>query len=163
MKCFLLMDAITAGSPSIQWAVWASVTVEQGNAMWHTARGLHTVICLSWKKIRENKKRGERDQAYGITNGECYKTRWKMGILILDNVASSAKWKPAKTWCEGAESRAMEWVFIYYMHVSERVGWAYSDLILKVVYQSALDHVSLHTHTISPLQNKQRMWWSKGL
>lgn len=36
-------------------------------------------------------KKEERDQDYGITNGECYKTRWKMGILILDCFAPSSR------------------------------------------------------------------------
>lgn len=70
------------------WAVQASVAEQQGDVMWHTARGLHNLICL---KNPTRGKKEERDQDYGITNGECYKTRWKMGILILDRFAPSSR------------------------------------------------------------------------
>lgn len=40
-------DTITASPPLNRWAVLASVAEQQGDVMWHTARGLHTLIFLS--------------------------------------------------------------------------------------------------------------------
>lgn len=129
------------------WAVQASVAEQQGDVMWHTARGLHTLICLSWK-IQLEEKKEERDQDYGITNGECYKTRWKMGILILDCFAPSSRdlQRPdAGGWRERCVVHACEWIL---------------TLLEKCISECLSS--CCRAHTISPLQNKQRMWWSKG-
>lgn len=96
-------------------------------------------------------KKEERDQDYGITNGECYKTRWKMGILILDRFAPSSRdlQKPDARGLRRALCSICMWA---------------SEQILTLLEKCISECLSscCRAHTISPLQNKQRMWWSKG-
>lgn len=93
-------------------------------------------------------KKEERDQDYGITNGECYKTRWKMGILILDRFAPSSR--------DLQRPDAGGWRERCVVHACERILTLLEKCISECLSSCC------RAHTISPLQNKQRMWWSKG-